>query len=193
MNALSHYRARNRRTALTWTIGGVTAVVLGAGGALAGSQLAGGPSPASTGPGATLNAALSAAGSSATTHHPGLGAIARLRRLGGMYGQFSVRTKSGATRTITFERGVVTSAGSDLLVKAANGTTWTWQFTPATVVRKGGAKGTRSDVSAGEHVIVAGPLAAGARDARLIVVRGAKAAAAKPPASPSAAAGTSAS
>jgi hypothetical protein len=102
-----------------------------------------------------------------------------------MYGQFSVRTKGGATRTITFERGVITSAGSGLLVKAANGTTWTWQFTPATVVRKGGAKGTRSDLSAGEHVIVAGPLAAGTRDARLIVVRGAKAAGAKKSASAS--------
>jgi hypothetical protein len=194
MNALSHHLARNRRPALAWTVGGATAVVLGAGGALAGSQLAGGSSPASAGPGATLNAALSAAGSSSSTHHPGLGAIARLRRLGGMYGQFSVRTKNGATRTVLFERGVVTSAGSDLLVKAANGTTWTWQFTPSSVVRKGGAKGARSDLSAGEHVIVAGPLAAGARDARLIVVRGTKAGAgAKPPASPSAAAGTSTS
>lgn len=196
MNALSHHLARNRRQALAWTVGGATAVALGAGGALAGSQLAGGSSPASAsaGPGATLNAALSAAGSSSTTHHPGPGAIARLRRLGGMYGQFSVRTKNGATRTVMFERGVVTSAGSDLLVKAANGTTWTWQFTPGTVVRKGGAKGTRSDLSAGEHVIVAGPLAAGARNARLIVVRGTKAGGtAKPPVSPSAAAGTSAS
>jgi hypothetical protein len=195
MNALSHCRARNRRTALTWTIGGVTAVVLGAGGALAGSQLAGGSSPGSpgsAGPGATLNAALSAAGSSAATPHPGLGAIARLRRLGGMYGQFSVRTKSGASRTITFERGVVTSAGSDLLVKAANGTTWTWRFTPATVVRQRGAKGTRSDLSAGERVIVAGQLAAGARDARLIVVRGARAGAGARPSAP-AAGGTSAS
>lgn len=192
MNAPSHYRARNRRTALTWTIAGVTAVALGAGGALAGWQLAGGSSPGSAGPGATLNAALSAAGSSATTQHARLGAIARLRRLGGMYGQFSVRTKSGATRTITFERGVVTSAGSDLLVKAANGTTWTWQFTPATVVRQGGAKGTRSDLSAGERVIVAGPLAAGARDARLIVVRGARAGAGAKPSAP-AAGGTSAS
>jgi hypothetical protein len=192
MNAPSHYRARNRRTALTWTIAGVTAVALGAGGALAGWQLAGGSSPGSAGPGATLNAALSAAGSSPATRHPGLGAIARLRRLGGMYGQFSVRTKSGATRTITFERGVVTSAGSDLLVKAANGTTWTWQFTPATVVRQGGAKGTRSDLSAGERVIVAGPLAAGARDARLIVVRGARAGAGAKPSAP-AAGGTSAS
>ncbi len=173
------------------------AVLLAAGGALAGSALAGGSPAGSSGPGANLNAALSAAGSNSSTPsntHRRLGALARLRRLGGMYGQFSVRTKTGATRTITFERGVVTSAGSDLVVKAANGTTWTWQFTPSTVVRKGGAKGSRTDLSAGEHVVVAGPLAAGARDARVILVRGTKAAAgATPSPSASAAAGTSTS
>jgi hypothetical protein len=193
MNTLAHHFARDRRKALVWTIGLTMAVLLAAGGALAGSQLAGGSSGGSAGgsagPGATLNAALSAAGSSASTHHPGLGAIARLRRLGGMYGQFSVRTKGGATRTVMFERGVVTLAGTDLVVKAANGTAWTWQFTPRTVVRTGGAKGSRTDLSAGQHVLVAGPLAAGARDARLIVVRDTKAAAGATP-SPSAAAGT---
>jgi hypothetical protein len=156
------------------------AVLLAAGGAFAGSQLAGGSSSGSSGPGASLNAALSASGSSAATPHPRLGALARVRRLGGMYGQFSVRAKGGATRTITFERGAVTSAGPDLVVKAANGTTWTWKFVPGTVVRKGGAKGTRTDLSAGQQVIVAGPLASGARDAQLIVVRGTKAARATP-------------
>jgi hypothetical protein len=197
MNALWHHFARDRRKALTWTIGLTMAVLLAAGGALAGSQLAGGSAGGSAGgpagPGATLNAALSGAASSASTHSPRLGAIARLRRLGGMYGQFSVRTKSGATRTVMFERGVVTSAGTDLVVKAANGTTWTWQFTSGTVVREGGAKGSRTDLSSGEHVIVAGPLAGGARDARLIVVRGTKAADAAPSASPSAAASTATS
>jgi hypothetical protein len=191
MNALSHHFARDHRKALTWTIGLPMAVLLAAGGALAGSQLAGGSAGGSdggsAGPGATLNAALSAAGSSATTHHPGLGAIARLRRLGGMYGQFSVRTRNGATRTVMFERGVITSARPDLVVKAANGTTWTWQFTPGTIVRQGGAKGSRTGLSPGQHVLVAGPLAGGARDARLIVVRGTKAAGATPSASPSAA------
>jgi hypothetical protein len=194
MNALSHHFARDHRKALTWTIGLTMAMLLAAGGALTGSQLAGGSAGGSdggsAGPGATLNAALSAAGSPATTHHPRLGAIARLRRLGGMYGQFSVRTKTGTTRTIAFERGVVTSAGADLVVKAANGTTWTWQFTPGTVVRTGRAKGSRTGLSGGQQVIVAGPLAAGARDARLIVVRGTKGAAgAAPSPSPSAAAG----
>jgi hypothetical protein len=187
MNAPTQYFAKDRRKALRWTVGVTSAMLIAAGGAVAGSDLAGGTAPSPAGPGATLNAALSAAGSSASTTHPRLGAIARLRRLGGMYGQFSVRTKAGATRTITFERGVVTSAGTDLVVRAANGTTWTWHFIPGTVVRKGGAKGSRTDLSRGEHVIVAGPLAAGARDARLIVVRGTKAAAPSPSASASAA------
>jgi hypothetical protein len=88
-----------------------------------------------------------------------------------MYGQFSFRTRNGATRTVTFERGVITSAGGDLVVKAANGTTWTWQLTNATAVRKYGAKGSRTDLSGGEFVLVAGPAAAGTRNARLIVIR----------------------
>lgn len=190
MNALTQYFARDRRKARSWSIGITMAVLLAAGGALAGSQLAGGSSPGSSGPGATLNAALSASASPAAQHQRRLGPLARLRRLSGMYGQFSVRAKGGATRTITFERGVVTSARPDLVVKAANGTTWTWKLMPGTVVRKGGARGTRTDLSAGEQVIVAGPLATGARDARLIVVRGTKAAGATPSPSAPASGGT---
>jgi hypothetical protein len=165
------------------------AAALATGGVLAGSQLAASSSSGSaagaagssasagsSGPGAAVSAALSATGNTSGTGARHLGAIARLRRLGGMYGQFSVRTKAGATRTVAFERGVVSSAGADLVVRAANGATWTWRFTPATVVRKGGAKVSRTALSSGEHVLVAGPLAAGARDARLIVVRSTKAA-----------------
>jgi hypothetical protein len=173
------------------------AAALATGGALAGSQLAAGSSSGSAagaagssassassassgagagaGAGAAVSAAVSAVGNTSGTGARHLGAIARLRRLGGMYGQFSVRTKAGATRTVAFERGVVSSAGTDLVVRAANGATWTWRFTSATVVRKGGAKVSRTALSSGEHVIVAGPLAAGARDARLIVVRSTKA------------------
>ena len=91
-----------------------------------------------------------------------------------MYGQVAFRGKDGTTRTLAFERGVITSAGGDLVVKAANGTTWTWQYTSSTVVRKSGAKVSRSDLSSGEHVLLAGPVVSGARDARLIVVAGAK-------------------
>ena len=112
-----------------------------------------------------------------------------------MYGEVAFRGKDGATRTLAFERGVVTSAGSDLVVKAANGTTWTWQYTSSTVVRKGGVKVSRSGLYSDEHVLLAGPVVSGVRDARLIVIPGAKKDAAGTPApapSPSSSASTSA-
>ena len=178
MNALAHHFAQDRRRSLIWAIGITIAAALAAGGAIAGSVLAGGSPGGSSADAATLNAALSSAGNTtgstaAGTAHARAGAIARLRRLGGMYGQIAFRGKDGATRTLAFERGVITSAGGDLVVKAANRTTWTWQYTSSTVVRKSGAKVSRSDLSSGEHVLLAGPVVSGARDARLIVVAGA--------------------
>jgi len=173
MNELAHHFARDRRRSLIWAIGITLAVVLAAGGAVAGSALAGSPGDPS-GEAATLNAALNTDGTPAGTAHAGADAIARLRRLGGMYGQVAFRGKDGATRTLAFERGVVTSAGGDLVVKAADGTTWTWQYTSSTVVRTGGAKVSRSDLSTGEHVLLAGPVVSGARDARLILIAAAK-------------------
>ena len=178
MNALAHHFAQDRRRSLIWAIGITIAAALAAGGAIAGSVLAGGSPGGSSAVAATLNAALSSAGNAtgstaAGTAHTRAGAIARLRRLGGMYGQIAFRGKDGATRTLAFERGVITSAGGDLVVKAANGTTWTWQYTSSTVVRKSGAKVSRSDLSTGEYVLLAGPVVSGARDARLIVVAGA--------------------
>jgi hypothetical protein len=199
MNALAHHFAQDRRRSLIWAIGITIALLLAAGGAIAGSVLAGGSPGGSSGEAATLNAALSSTGNTtgstaAGTAHARAGAIARLRRLGGMYGQIAYRGKDGATRTLAFERGVVTSAGGDLVVKAANGTTWTWQYTSSTVVRKSGAKISRSDLSSGEHVLLAGPVVSGARDARLIVVAGAKPPATGTPApSPSASASGSTS
>jgi hypothetical protein len=177
MNALSHHFARDRRRSLIWAIGIIMALLLAAGGALAGSALGG--SAGSSPEAATLNAALSGNGASlgstpAAKARARAGAVARLRRLGGMYGEATFRGKDGTTRTLAFERGVVTSAGGDLVIKAANGTTWTWQYTGSTVVRKGGAKVSRSDLSSGEHVLVAGPVVAGARDARLVFIAGAK-------------------
>ena len=199
MNALAHHFAQDRRRSLIWAIGITIAAALAAGGAIAGSVLAGGSPGGSSAEAATLNAALSSAGNTtgstaAGTAHARAGAIARLRRLGGMYGQVAFRGKDGTTRTLAFERGVVTSAGGDLVVKAANGTTWTWQYTSSTVVRKGGAKVSRSDLSSGEHVLLAGPVVSGARDARLIVVAGARQPATGTPApSPSASASGSTS
>ena len=218
MNALAHHFARDRRRSPIWAIGVILALLLAAGGAVAGSALAGsggpGGSGASSGEAATLNAALRGNGTStggngtstggngtatpstpAGKAHAGTGAIARLRRLGGMYGEVAFRGKDGTTRTLAFERGVVTSADGDLVVKAANGTTWTWQYTASTVVRKGGSKVSRSELSSGAHVLLAGPVVSGARDARLVFIAGTKhpAPATAPAPSPSASAGGSTS
>ena len=201
MNALAEHFAHDRRRSMIWAIGIAVVLLLAVGGAIAGSVLAGGspggPSPEA----ATLNAAVSNAGKStgstatAGKTHALSSAIARLRRLGGMYGEVAFRGKDGTTRTLAFERGVVTSADGDLVVKAANGTTWTWQYTVSTVVRKGGSKVSRSELSSGAHVLLAGPVVSGARDARLVFIAGTKhpAPATAPAPSPSASAGGSTS
>jgi hypothetical protein len=99
--------------------------------------------------------------------------LARLRRLGGMYGQYTFQAKTGS-RTLAFERGTVTSVtSSDVVVRAANGTTWTWQLTGSSVVREHGTKQSPSTLAQGQAVLAAGPVTSGARDARVIVIRSA--------------------
>lgn len=101
-------------------------------------------------------------------------ALIRLRRLGGMYGQFTIGTKEGP-RTLAFERGTVTSvAGADVTVRAADGTTWTWVLTGASVVRQNGARTGHAALAAGERIFAGGAVSGAARDARLIVIRPAK-------------------
>ena len=180
MNALTEHFAHDRRRSMISAIGIAVVLLLAVGGAIAGSVLAGGspggPSPEA----ATLNAAVGNAGkstgSTATAGETNArsGAIARLRRLGGMYGQVAFRAKDGTTRTLAFERGAVTSAYGDLVVRAANGTTWTWQYTASTVVREGGSRVSRAELSSGAHVLLAGPVVHGARDARLVLIAGAR-------------------
>ena len=54
--------------------------------------------------------------------------LVRLRALGGMHGQFTFKTKSGP-RTIAFARGVLESVtAGQVVVKSADGTTWTWDL-----------------------------------------------------------------
>ena len=96
--------------------------------------------------------------------------LARLRLLGGMHGQFTFGTKSGP-RTLAFERGTVTSVTSAAItVRAADGTTWTWQLTSTSIVRDDGMRAARAVLAAGQRVFVAGPVPGSARDARLIVI-----------------------
>ena len=180
MNALKQHFARRRPLMVAASLAMI--VLLGIGGALAGSALFGGSSSSSgsgsAGTAATLNAALDGT-PSATATTPAAkarraAALVRLRRLGGLYGQAAFRGKDGTTRTLAYERGTVVSDGSDLVVKAANGTTWTWQYESATAVRQGGQKVSRSDLSTGQHVLVAGPVTSGNRDARVIIIAPAK-------------------
>jgi hypothetical protein len=86
-------------------------------------------------------------------------------------GTATFRNKTGF-HTLSFERGTIQSvSGSDVVIKAADGTTWTWHVVSDTVVRKNGAKATTSALSAGETVFAGGPVVSGARDARLIIIR----------------------
>jgi hypothetical protein len=97
--------------------------------------------------------------------------LARLRLLGGMYGQYTFETKQGP-RTLTFERGTISSvAGNDVTVRAKDGTTWAWVLTGTSVVREDGTRMPTSTLEQGQLVFAGGPIIHGTRDARLIVIR----------------------
>jgi hypothetical protein len=97
--------------------------------------------------------------------------LRRLRLLGGMHGEFTFETKTGP-RTIAFERGVIESvSGSNVVVQAKDGTTWTWVLESSTVIRQGGHKATTSALSDGENVFAGGPVISGGYDAKLIVLK----------------------
>ena len=146
--------------------GGITlAAVSGGGGQATGTQATGTRA-------AALNTALSdAAGNPAVPPARVRWALGRLRHLGGVDGTVTFHNKTGF-HTLSFERGTIQSvSGSDVVIKASDGTTWTWQIVSDTVVRKNGSKTTTSALSAGETVFAGGPVVSGARDARLIVIR----------------------
>lgn len=167
--------------------------------ALTSSSAAAGVTGASTAGAATTAhpcaAARKAARAARKAGHPAVARAARkaagprcreLRRrifhvvlLRGIDGQFTFRGKGGTVRTLAFERGVVQSvSGSDVVVRAADGTTWTWDLVSNTVVRENGSKTSQSALATGEPVWVGGPVLSGVRDARLVVI--------KPPSGPSA-------
>jgi len=177
---------------------GVTLAGFLAGGAIA-LAVSGGSSPAaavspSTGvsassqaEGTALNSAINTA-SSSTPSAASLprvrAALARLRALGGVDGQFTYHNKTGF-HTLAFARGTIESVNSaDVVVKAADGTTWTWLIVGDTVVRQNGAKTTTKALAVGQPVFAGGPVVSGSKDARLIVIRPASAGSGSP--SPSA-------
>ena len=98
-------------------------------------------------------------------------ALARLRLLGGMHGEYTFQTKEGP-RTLAFERGTVVSvAGPDVTVRAADGTIWTWVLTAASVVRQDGTRTTAGALADGQPVFAGGSVTSGTHDALLLVIR----------------------
>jgi hypothetical protein len=162
---------------------GIIAASLVAGGAaFAAVSLAGPASPATaaapaastdSGQAAVLNQLIAdgTAGSKGSSGHRARSPLARLRLLGGMHGQFTFKTKKGV-KTLAFERGKVQSViGNTVVIRTTDGTTWTWMLTSTSVVRDKGSKVAATALKAGESVFAGGPVQAGAKDVRLIVIR----------------------
>lgn len=169
----------------------VTAVVAGGGAFAAAEAATGSPTaPAALAAGtqspATTQVDTSAQAAVLNSALNGRGRLARLRRLSGLYGQFTFETKQGP-RTLAFERGTIESvAGDDVVVRAKDGTTWRWTLTSESAVREGGKRGADSkrgadgDLKPGELVFTGGPVTGSTRDVRLIVIRKATAGAGQP-------------
>ena len=163
-------RSRHKRL-FRWGTG-ITLAGFLVGGGIAWAATSGTSASAST-QGAVLNSALATAASTSATvpARRVRSALARLRRIGGVDGEVTVHDQGGY-RTLAFERGTISSvSGSNVVVKAPNGTVWTWAIVSDTVVRQNGSKTTTSALSAGELVFAGGPVVNGDKDARLIVIR----------------------
>jgi hypothetical protein len=103
----------------------------------------------------------------ATCHR--FGPLRRLLAAGAIHGEVTFQREQGM-KTVGFERGTVLSASaSAVTVRASDGTTWTWDIVARTALREGGHP--VSSVATGEHVLVAGPVVTGVRDARLIWIK----------------------
>ncbi len=155
--------------------GGFALAVTGGSNPAAASGTSGSPAVSGSGQaqGVALNSVLNTASStSATASLPRVRrALARLRALGGVDGEFTYHNSTGY-HTLAFERGTIESvSGSNVVVRASDGTTWTWLIVSDTVIRQNGSKATASALASGEPVFAGGPVVNGAKDARLIVIR----------------------
>lgn len=160
-----------------WTAGLLIAAVAAGGGAFAVAEATGSPTAAATTPlslsaaPAAQDAAVQSVLSAAVSGHGKLARLARLRGIGGMYGQFTYETKKGPV-TVAFERGTITSvAAGDVVVRAQDGATQVWDLSSASVIRDHGNRSAASSLAAGELVFAGGPVTNGTRNAALIVVR----------------------
>jgi hypothetical protein len=153
----------------------ITAVVIGGGAFAAAEAATGSPAAPATltaaGPQTSTTGQSSASASAAAKKAWRHGRLARLRHLGGMYGQATFETKTGP-RTLAFERGTIASvSGNDVVIRAHNGVTEAWRLTSTSVVRENGQRTTDSALAAGQLVFAGGPVTGGAHDVRLIVIR----------------------
>jgi hypothetical protein len=146
------------------SVGSSPAAAVSAGSGVSGSSQA---------EGVMLNTALNTASSTSSTVplRRIRAALARLRALGGVDGEFTFHNSTGF-HTLAFERGTIQSVnGSDVVVRAPDGTILTWLIVSDTVVRQNGVKTSAGALGSTETVFVGGPVINGARDARLIVIR----------------------
>ena len=126
-----------------------------------------------TGNAAVLNSTINTEANATATLPRLRWALARLRRLGGVDGEFTFHNKTGY-HTLAFERGTITSlSGNNVVVRAPNGDTYTWLIVSDTVVRHNGTKTNTGALATGQTVFVGGPIAGSAKDARVIVIRSA--------------------
>jgi hypothetical protein len=177
---------------LRWGAGIAAAVLLGAGGTLAGLELtsSGTTAPQSNAASAVaLNSALgysTGCSLSSVTSDPGSAAIkadranlrrclrARLRIIPGMYGEVAFHTTNG-TETLAFERGeIMSTGGGQLTVQADNGTTWTWQVASSPIIRESGKATTINSLQKGIKVFVGGLDDGTNKDAKLILLHAGK-------------------
>jgi hypothetical protein len=176
-------RRGRHRTLLRWTGGIAAAVLLAAGGTLAGLKLTGSSAPSNTPVAVALNNALGSpalAGPAAGCQQAAAGGQAPagqcrrehpLRRVRGMYGQVTYHGRAG-TATLAFERGTVGLASNgQLVVRAPDGTTWTWALAGNAVVRDHGMTVSPGAVSSGTRVFIAGRVAGGSKDAQLVLIK----------------------
>jgi hypothetical protein len=153
--------------------GGIALAVTGGSNPTVASPAASGVLGAGQAEGTTLNSELNTASSTAAAVSlPRIRrALARLRALGGVDGEFTFHNSTGY-HTLAFERGTIQSvSGSQVVVRAPDGTTWTWLIVSDTVIRQNGSKTTASALATGQTVFAGGPVVGGAKDARLIVIR----------------------
>jgi hypothetical protein len=87
-----------------------------------------------------------------------------------IHGQVTVGSTDGP-KTIAFERGTVQSiSGGSVVVKAADGVTWTWQVGSEARLYRNGQKVSADVLATGQRVAVLGLVTGGTDQARRVII-----------------------